>query len=395
MCQDIGDTEVGGSPVDKGRFLIEMHLRTGRPIAELARTHGVSRSWLYRLLARYRAEGESGLDPRSKRPQRSPNRIADLYEDEIVALRKELLDGGFDAGAATIHFHLAKRHAVVPSVPTIWRVLRARGFVTPQPHKRPRSSFVRFVAEFPNECWQTDVTHMTLADGSAVEVMNVIDDHSRLCVAARVFVTTRSADVVRTLHNAAAQWGYPASVLSDNGSIFSASSRGGDAAMETELLSLGIESKHSRPYHPETCGKIERFHQTMKKYIAKQDPAATKKQLQGQLDRFVAYYNTVRPHRSVDRRTPLEAFEARGKAYPRGPKVDCGGYRVRRDKVDKSGTVTIRYQGRMHHVGVGRRFAGQRVLVLMAGRDVRMLTPDGHPLRHFTLDPARDYQRQP
>jgi hypothetical protein len=165
--------------------------------------------------------------------------------------------------------------------------------------------------------------------------------------------------------------------------------------METELLSLGIESKHSRPYHPTTCGKVERFHQTMKKYIAKQDTAATKKQLQGQLDRFVTYYNTVRPHRAIGRRTPLEAFEASVKAYPRGPKVDCAGYRVRRDKVDKSGSITIRYQARMHHVGVGRRFAGQRVVVLMAGRDVRVLTPDGHPLRHFKLDPSRDYQPQP
>jgi transposase InsO family protein len=381
--------------MDKGRFLIEMHLRTGRPIAELAKAHGVHRSGLYKRLARYRAEGEAGLEVRSKRPKRSPTRIADLYEDEIVALRKELADGGWDAGAVTIHTHLSRRHAKVPSVPTIWRVLRARGFVTPQPHKRPKSSLVRFVAEFPNECWQTDVTHVALADGTALEVMNVIDDHSRLCVASRVFVTTRSADVVRTLHNAAAQWGYPAAVLSDNGAIFSASSRGGELAMETELLSLGIESKHARPYHPQTCGKVERFHQTMKKFVAKQDPALTKKQLQGQLDRFVAYYNTVRPHRAIGRRTPLTAFEARVKAYPRGPKIDCAGYRIRRDKVDSSGTITIRYQARMHHVGVGRRFAGQRVIVLMAGRDVRVLTTDGQPLRHFRLDPARDYQPQP
>jgi transposase InsO family protein len=377
--------------MDKGRFLVETHLRTGRPLAELARTHGVHRSGPYKRLARYRAEGEAGLEPRSRAPHRSPTRIADLYEDEIVALRKELLD----AGAATIHYHLTTRHAVVPSVPTIWRVLRARGFVTPQPHKRPKSSLVRFVADFPNECWQTDVTHVALADGSAVEVLNVIDDHSRLCVTSRVFATTRSADVVRTLHNGADRWGYPASVLSDNGAIFSASSRGGELAMETELLALGIAVKHSRPYHPQTCGKVERFHQTMKKYLAKQDPPATKKQLQGQIDRFVDYYNTVRPHRAIGRRTPIQAFQARAKAFPRGPKIDTGGYRVRRDKVDSSGTITIRYQARMHHVGVGRRFAGQRVLVLMAGRDVRVLTTDGQPLRHFRLNPAVDYQPQP
>jgi transposase InsO family protein len=195
--------------VDKGRFLIETHLKTKRPIAELAAAHNVSRGWLYKLLRRYQLEGEAGLEPRSRRPKSSPTRIADLYEDEIVALRKELSDAGFDAGAETIHTHMARRHAKVPSVPTIWRVLKARGFVTPQPHKRPKSSWTRFVADFPNECWQADVTHVEVADGVVFEVLNVIDDHSRLCVASHVFVTTRSPDVVRTLHSAAATWGYP------------------------------------------------------------------------------------------------------------------------------------------------------------------------------------------
>src|ERR1700722_801093 len=129
--------------MDMGRFLIETHLRTGRPIKELAREHKVSASWLFKLLRRYRLEGEAGLQARSRRPRSSPSRISDLYEDEIVALRKELLDGGFDAGAETIYFHLAARHPSAPSVSTIWRVLKTRGFVTPQPHKRPRSSYVR------------------------------------------------------------------------------------------------------------------------------------------------------------------------------------------------------------------------------------------------------------
>lgn len=122
--------------MDKGRFVIETHLRTGRPIGELAKTYGMDRSWLYRRLARYRREGEAGLELRSRRPKTSPTRIADLFEDEIVAVRKELVDAGFDAGAETVRTHLARRHNDVPSVSTIWRVLRARGFVTPQPHGR-------------------------------------------------------------------------------------------------------------------------------------------------------------------------------------------------------------------------------------------------------------------
>ena len=140
--------------MDKGRFLVETHLRTGRSIGELAKAHGVHRSWLYKRLARYRAEGDAGLEPRSRRPVRSPTRIADAYEDAIVAIRKELVDAGHDAGAETIQVHLRKLHDEVPSVSTIWRVLKARGFVTPQPHKRPKSPYVRFQAELPNECWQ-------------------------------------------------------------------------------------------------------------------------------------------------------------------------------------------------------------------------------------------------
>src|ERR1700743_3538873 len=122
--------------MDKGRFLIEMHLETGRPIAELARAHDVWRGWLYKLLQRYRLEGEAGLEPRSRRPKTSPTRIADLYEDEIVRVRKELAESGFDAGAETIHFHMASPGRQVPSVSTIHRVLVARGFVVPEPHKR-------------------------------------------------------------------------------------------------------------------------------------------------------------------------------------------------------------------------------------------------------------------
>lgn len=159
MCQDIGDSpEGGGSPVDKGQFLVETHLRTGQPVGELARAHGISRGWLYKLLARYSREGPAGVAPRSRRPHHSPARIAGRWEEEITAVRKELLEAGLDAGAETIRVHLVRRHRQVPSVSTIWRVLKAGGFVTPQPHKRPQSSYRRFVAEFPNECWQADVT---------------------------------------------------------------------------------------------------------------------------------------------------------------------------------------------------------------------------------------------
>lgn len=380
--------------MDLGRYLVERHLREHTPVAELAAAHGLHRSWLYKLLARYRVEGDAGLEPRSRRPHRSPSRIADRFQDEIVALRKQLTEAGFDAGAETIHTHLARRHPAPPSVSTVWRVLNARGFVTPQPHKRPRSSYTRFVAELPNECWQMDVTHVELADGTTVEVLNMIDDHSRLCVAAKAIRIVKAHDVVRAFNHAATTWGFPASVLSDNGAIFTAAYRNGIGAMESELCALGITFKHSRPYHPQTCGKVERFHQTVKKFLAKQVPASTIAALQTQLDRFVDYYNTVRPHRGIGRRPPLDAYTARTKAHPRLNPITVDGYRLRHDKIDRYGKLTVRSQGRLHHIGLGRRHAGQTVAVLIAGRDIRVLSENGQLIRHLVLDPTRDYQPQ-
>jgi transposase InsO family protein len=382
--------------MDMGRFLIETHMRTGKPIKELARVHGVSASWLFKLDRRRRLEGPSGLEPRSRRPKTSPTRIADLYEDEIVKLRKELIDAGFDAGAETIRYHLAASYAEVPSVPTIWRVLRARGFVTPQPHKRPKSSIIRFAADLPNERWQADMTHVTLHNGEVFEVLNIVDDHSRLCVASRAMHVVKAHDVVRVLHKSAETWGYPASLLTDNGLIFTARTRFGvEGAVEQELFALGITAKHARPYHPQTCGKVERFHQTLKKFLAAQKGIETKKQLQRAIDRFVAYYNDVRPHRGVGRRTPRSAFEAREKAAPTECLVKTGGRRLRLDKVDANGSVTLRHQGRLHHIGLGRPYAGWRVAMLIKGLEIEIVGLDGSPMRRLVLDPTKDYQRMP
>jgi transposase InsO family protein len=380
--------------MDLGRYLVERHLREGTPVAELAAAHGVHRSWLYKLLARYRADRDAGLEARSRRPHRSPTRITDRFEDQIIALRKRLDTAGFDAGAQTIHSHLARSHDTPPSVSTIWRVLTARGFVTPQPHKRPRSSYIRFAAELPNECWQMDVTHWPLADGTKLEILNMLDDHSRLCVAAKAFRVVNAHDVVTTFNTAAALCGYPASVLSDNGAVFTATYRGGIGAMENELCALGITFKHSRPYHPQTCGKIERFHQTEKKFLDKQEPATTIPAVQTELDEFVHIYNTVRPHRALNRQTPIDAFNARTKAHPRLAGIAVDGYRLRRDKIDRNGKITIRYKGRLHHIGLGRRHAGQTVAVLIAGRDIRVLNDTGELIRQLVLDPTRDYQAQ-
>ena len=158
--------------MDKARYLVEAHLLEGRSVSELAAAHGVHRSWIYKLLARYRAGGFGVLERRSRAPRSSPNRTPDSLIEAIVTLREQLSAQGHDCGAQTI----ARRGDQVPSASTIWRILRREGLVVPQPQKRPRSSLIHFCAELPNEMWQADVTHWRLAGSGHAEILNMIDD---------------------------------------------------------------------------------------------------------------------------------------------------------------------------------------------------------------------------
>jgi transposase InsO family protein len=378
-----------------GQLVVTAVLVEGRSKSEVARTYGVSRRWVITLVQRFLAEGEAGLGVRSRRPRSSPNRTTRQVEDEIVALRKELDRGGHEGGAATIAAHLQQRHGHAPAVSTIWRILSARGFVTPQPHKRPRSSIIRFAADQPNERWQLDITHYRLADHTDVEILNIIDDHSRLCVASTARRVFTAGDVNAAFAVAAAQHSDPAGLLSDNGAVFTGTPRrGGRVALEITLHARGIRFDHSRPYHPQTCGKVERFHQTVKNWLDRQPRPVTVRQLQAQLDRFRGYYNDVRPHRALDHRTPAQAYSARPKAVPTGTPLDSGHYRVRHDRIDPSGVITLRHNSRLHHIGIGRRHAGTRVLVLVRDLHIRVLDTAGELIRDLNLDPTRDYQPQ-
>ena len=378
--------------MDIGRYLVAAHLGEGRSVGELAAQHGIHRSWLYRLLARHRAEGEAGLVRRSRAAHRQPLAVAPEVVERVVALRGELAAEGLDAGALTIHWHLTERTGSAPSVSSIWRILRRRGLVVPQPRKRPRSSIIRFEAALPHECWQSDMTHWTLAGERGVQIVNFIDDHSRFCLASVALPVTTAVDVGRIFQDARARHGAPAAVLTDNGCIYTTTHRGGKVVLQTELERLGIRHKHARPYHPQTCGKVERFHQTMKRWLAKQPPAGSLALLQAQLDSFVQRYNEARPHRALGRATPRQVYEAKVKATPAG-RVESH-FRVRYDKVDRYGTVTLRYASKLLHIGMGARFKGQKVVLLVADRDVRVVDPEGQLLRQLTFDPSRDYQRQ-
>jgi transposase InsO family protein len=373
------------------RYVVDAVLLEGRSAREVARAHGISKTWIYELIKRYRAGGYEALEPRSRRPHSCPRETSAERVAAVVQMRAELQAQGHDAGAATITYHLAQRLKDPPSRATVWRILQRRGLITAQPQKRPHSSFVRFEAQLPNEMWQADITAWALTSGEVVEILNLIDDHSRLYLGASAYARVKAADVVETFHRAAELHSLPESFLSDNGAVFVGSYRGGKVRLEYELERLGVAFKNSRPYHPQTLGKVERLHQTLKRYLARQQPANTLSELQGQLDAFRHYYNHIRPHRALRGRTPLQAYSGRAKARPAG--AAAGTYfRVREDRVDKAGKVSLRYGSRLYKIGIGRAHAGRPVRLLIADQDIRVISTDGELIRELTLDPSRIYQ---
>src|SRR5690349_14653260 len=223
------------------RVVIMAVVAEGRSKSEVARDYGLSRRWVQKLTARYAAEGEAAFEPHSRRPRSNPQRTASEVEDLIVAWRKTLSEAGLDAGAETIAWHLREQGLAPPSLATIWRVLTRRGFVVPQPQKRPRSSWRRFQAELPNECWQADITHWRLANGRDVEILNIVDDHSRLLLSSTARSVFKAADIVTDLLAAISRYGAPERLLTDNGAVFTGAYRGaGWVALERETTALGI-----------------------------------------------------------------------------------------------------------------------------------------------------------
>lgn len=290
----------------------------------------------------------------------------------------------------TIAVHLERRGLPVVSVTTVWRVLTREGLITPEPRKRPKRSYLRFEADLPNECWQADFTHWPLADGTDTEILCFIDDHSRLAISVTAHAVVTGPVVLAAFRGAIAAYGVPASTLTDNGLVFTARARGGRNSFERELVILGVEQKNGRPNHPQTQGKVERFQQSLKKWLRAQPPAATVLDLQAQLDRFTNYYNTIRPHRSLGKHTPSQVYAARAKATPTSRD---GHWRIRHDKADKAGRVTLRHASRLHHIGLGREHIGTTVRILVHDLHITVVaTETGEILRDLALDTSRDYQ---
>jgi transposase InsO family protein len=376
--------------MSKARLVVTAVIVEKRPVAEVARDYGVARSWVYTLVGRYRAEGEAALEPRSRRPRTSPSAISARAAGLIVSLRKDLAGQGLDAGPDTIAWHLEHRHQVRVSPATVSRYLARAGLVTPEPAKRPRSSYIRFEAEMPNECWQSDFTYYPLAGGGAAQVLTWLDDHSRYALSVTAHHVVTGQAVLDAFRAACAAHGAPASTLTDNGMVFTTTRHGGRRpnGLETELRRLGTRQKNGKPNHPQTQGKVERFQQTLKKWLRAQpaQPAAL-------LDDFTSLYNTRRPHRSLPgRATPAAAYAARPKAAP-GTLDARPDQRVRTGRTDTDGKISLRLDGRNHQIATGREHARTRVLMLCNGLHMHIINAaTGELIRDLTIDPTRGYQ---
>ena len=382
--------------MSKARLIITAVVLEGRSQASVARDYNVSQSWVSKLIHRYRTDGDAAYEPRSRRPKSSPSATTPTTVELILQLRDKLTREGLDAGADTIIWHLEHHHQLTISRATVYRVVRRAHKVTPEPKKKPKSAYIRFEAEQPNETWQSDFTHYRLTTGNDIEIITWLDDHSRYALSITAHLRITGLIVLTTFRAACTEHGKPASTLTDNGMVYTtrfAGGHGGRNTFESELVTHRIVQKNSRPNHPTTCGKVERFQQTMKKWLRAQPQPATLSELQTLLDAFAHTYNNDRPHRSLPHRaTPTTIYTTRPKATP-GNSNHHAHYRVRHDKIDKAGSVTLRHNSRLHHIGIGKQHTGTYVVLLIDDLHIRIINAaTGEVIRDLTLDTTKDYQ---
>jgi len=282
---------------------------------------GISRDTYYRCQRRFAAEGMTGLLPRSRAPKTSPTRTGEPMTTLIVTARKTLEHEGWDNGAWSIHARL--RHdgiSEVPSARTIHRVLQRQGLIEPEPRKRPRSSYRRFVFPATDDCWQIDAFEHTLADpaASVVVVFEILDDHSRYNLDSLAWPSETTEGAWTAMTRAIARYGNPRMVLTDNGLAFTGRRVNTRVLFEKNLARLGVKLINSRPRHPQTNGKNERAHRTAQRWLTAQPPASTIEDLQTQLERYRTAYNR-RPHQGINHHTPLQRRLAGTRPTPPTP----------------------------------------------------------------------------
>ena len=369
-------------------------------VTRFCRQHGVSTSWFYEVRARARQDGPlAAVSPRSRRPTSSPRTVRAELEDLAVRIRKELADQGLDCGPINVRARMLELGISTPSRATLARIFARRGMVVPQPNKRPRSSWRRFCFAAPNECWQLDATEVTLLDGTVAVVFQLLDDHSRLLLASRAAVNENATDALAVVITAIDRYGVPQRLLSDNHLALNPTRRGQRGLLETHLRGLGVQPIASSPHHPQTCGKNERVHQTLKRWLDARPPAQSLPDLQALLNTFDELYNTVRPHQALNGRTPAHAWRSTPVAAAPHPPTTTTSTTpaplartrpaVRQALVYPAGHLNVlRVQ-----ICLGVRYAGHLITVIEDAdlQQLHLYTSTGQHLRTITRQPGKIY----
>ncbi len=284
-------------------------------VVAFLREYNVSRSWFDKIRKRSREGGDlAAVAQHSKRPLASPARTTELVDLLAVEIRAEKKKDGWDHGPLSVKWELEARGFVSPSRATLARIFTRAGVVTPQPRKRPRSSWKRFRYARPNDLWQLDATEWLLADGTKVAIFQLSDDHSRLAIASLAARSENAHDAIQVVTAGIARHGAPVRLLTDNGVALNPVRRGWVGALATIARKQGITTITSSVNHPQTQGKNERVHSTLKRWLRAQPRARTLTELQAQLDTFDEHYNQRRPHQSLDGATPAACYQATLKA---------------------------------------------------------------------------------
>ena len=283
--------------------------------------HGISRRVFYKIREQAREQGPvEASEPVSRRPRASPRRTDTEIIEIALKTRRWLREQGWDCGPLSVLDRMERDGLQPPSRATLARAFRAAREVRPEPRKRPRSAYRRFVYPCPNACWQIDATDWTLADGQRCVIFQLIDDHSRLALASRAAWGETSDDAIAVVQTAITRRGVPVLFLSDNGAALNPTRRGRTGRLVEHLQALGVTPITGKPYKPTTQGKNERFHQTLHKWLNARPPARTLPALQSLIDQHDEYYNTQRPHQGLPAgMTPIQAWNATVPADPPSP----------------------------------------------------------------------------
>jgi transposase InsO family protein len=360
--------------------------RSGETVAEVCRRHGICRQTYYRYLVRYQAQGIEGLEPRSRQPVSQPARMAAEVELELCRLRKDHPRWG----ARRIRAELLRAGKFAPAVSSIHQALVRNNLVALRP-PRPKPADIRFERASPNDLWQIDATRVVLATGTPAWVMDILDDHARFCLAARVASGPTGEAAWEAMESALRHYGLPRQVLSDNGTCFSGKLIHGEVDFERRLAALGVQLITSRPYHPQTLGKLERFHRTMKEWLTDHAVPGSIEGLQVALDRFREHYNQERPHQGLEDLTPAERYQPKPGRRPATPPEPAQplyppGSVVR--TVDRAGVIGYRRAS----IGLGKRWRHLLVRIVELGGVTHIYFGE-ELIRSLVLDPESGYQR--